>query len=335
MADDVKKPTVATPSSPFGGYVMKYGWIVVLLVMAAQQFHLIGDEDAERIKKGIQDISQREQVQPPPVPVPDPAPLPPPVPDVQPTPAPMTPEQIAEMIRKAVDEARKKPEPKVADDVTPAPIPHPVESVRIRVCDDQGGEITGTEVAAGQLFRVSAVGVGDSIGWHPVKSGEVRLSASTDGKEYCGYLTAGQWVEFSLTDFASKTQASLRVTCLTAPKPPPIPDEDRTQPKPEPKAKNVRLFVVHNPNKITPDNAIVLNANDMWDAFTTAGTDWKFVDVGSDDEDERRVIADAAGVGLPAVVIYDKATGQKLAAEELPKSVIATEGMVERFTGGK
>lgn len=259
-------------------------------------------------------------------------------PDQAPSPTPdkLTLEQVADLIRKAIEEAMKAKEPTpAADDNPPAPQPNPPESVRIKLCDETGQELTDSEIEAGQLFRVSAVGATD-ISWHPVKSGDVRLSASTDGKEFAGYLEAGQWVEFSLTDFTSKTHASLRVTCNTAPQPPPPePDDEKTKPTPQPKAKNVRLFVVYNVNKITSDAAIVLNANDMWDGFTSSGNDWKFVDIATDDQYEKQVVSDASGIGLPAVVIYDKTTGKKLTAEELPKSVIATEGLVERYTGVK
>lgn len=261
-----------------------------------------------------------------------------------PTPEPvkpnaLTPEQIGELIRKAVEDALKAsedPKPTPATDDTPAPTPTPPTpaQAKIKLCDESGNELTDAAIEEGELFRVSAVNCGPEIGWHPVESGDVKLSASTDGKEFCGYLDAGQWVEFSLTDFASKTQASLRVTCLTAPHPPP---DDDTKPRPEPPqptAKNVRMFVVYNVNKITPDAAIVLNATGMWDQFTADGNDWKFVDIATDDTYEKKIVADASGIGLPAIVVYDKSTGKKLTAEELPKSVIATEGLIERYTGG-
>lgn len=259
-----------------------------------------------------------------------------PTPDIAPAPKPLTPEDIAEIIRRSLKENTPEPVEEEASP-NPAPVPAPpipVEPVRVRVVDQDGEEITSGEVEAGLLFRVSATGCGDDIGWHPVKSGDVRLSASTDGKEFCGYLTAGQWVEFSLTDFNTKKQASLRVTCLTAPQPPPD-DDVKPAPKPEPKAKNVRIFVVYNPNKMSPEASMVLNANDMWDQFTANGNDWQWIDIETEDEFEKQVIADCAGESLPAVAIYEKATNRKLTAEPLPKSVIATEGLVERYTGGR
>lgn len=334
-----KKPKAPGPPASFGRFMAKYGWVAVLLVLVAEHFGLITPHQAEQFKKQLPDIAQQEEKQP--TPSPDPAPVPPPVPDVKPAPGPMTPEQIAELIRKIVEESLKKsePQPIAADDVTPAPqpplpTPAPIQPVKIRLCDDAGEEIAAGEVADGQLFRVSAVGCGESIGWHPVKSGDVKLSTSTDGKEFCGYLRAGQWVEFSLTDFASKTQASLRVTCNQAPQPPPD-DDVRPQPRPEPKAKNVRLFVIHNVNKITPDAAIVLNATATWDAFTAAGNDWKFFDIATTDEYEKQIIEDVGNMTLPTIAIYDKASGKLLDSEPLPKSVIALEALVERYTEGK
>lgn len=200
--------------------------VLVLLAFVAQSLGWITPDQAEQIRKHVPEKVATAEDQ-----ILDPATAP-----------ELTTDQILELIRVTIAEALKKvtpPEPTPvvpAPDVVPAPIvvptppvpaptpqPEPEESVRIRLCDETGAEITKTELESGQLFRVSAVGVGDSIGWHPVKSGDVRLSASTDGKEFAGYLTAGQWIEFSLTDYGSKTQASLRVTCLTAPQPPPGP----------------------------------------------------------------------------------------------------------------
>ena len=314
-------------------FLAKY-WplIVAIALMVAVTKGWITPEQAEKFRQQLPDISQPDQSH-----------------AGGESTGPVTPEQVAELIRKAREEERGKLSPPVPTPVVdpepvppappsppPAPPVPPLEPARIVVSDEDGAAIVGGEVEAGQLFRVSAVGVSDSIGWHPVESGDVRMVASTDGKEYAGYLTSGQWVEFSLTDFNSKTQVSLRVTCLTAPQPPPEPDEDtKPDPRPEPKAKNVRVFVVYNPGRISPDDAIVLNANDMWDGFTASGSDWKFVDWKTEDEYEKVVVRDASGIGLPAVVVYDKSTGKKLTAEELPKSVIATEGLVERYTGGK
>lgn len=312
---------------PNKAWLMKYWPLILCALMFAENRGWLTAAQLKEMKELV--IVRDEQQQEPPAPTPAPAPKT----DT------LTPEQIADLIRQAIDAALKEkpPEPTPAEDATPAPIPQPVSQVRIKLCDEAGQELTDSEIDAGQLFRVSALGCGEEIGWHPVESGDVKLSASTDGKEFCGYLEAGQWVEFSLTDFASKTQASLRVTCLTAPQPPPEPDDDdkKPDPKPEPKAQNVRIFVVYNPDKISPDAAIVLNANEMWDGFTDAGNDWKWIGWETDDSDEKQIVRDASGIGLPAVVVYDKSTGKKLTAEELPKSVIATEGLVERYTGGK
>jgi len=326
-ADDDKPKTTG---GKIAAWAKENTLIIVFVLFILQNQGLISSAQVSELKKialGIVSHTQFEEEQKL-TPNPEPAP--------QPSPDKLTPEQVADLIRKAIEDAMRAKESAptpAADDNPPAPPPKPPESVRIKLCDETGQELTDSEIDAGRLFRVSAVGASD-ISWHPVKSGDVRLSASTDGKEFCGYLDSGQWVEFSLTDFASKTHASLRVTCNTAPQPPPD-DDVRPQPKPEPKAKNVRLFVVYNVNRISPDAAIVLNANDMWDSFTSSGNDWKFVDIATDDEYEKQVVSDASGIGLPAVVIYDKVTGKKLSAEELPKSVIATEGLVERFTGAK
>jgi len=325
-ADDDKPKTMGEKVKAF---VKDNAVLIILGFMLAQNAGWITSEQVKELKQLVllseskESTRDAEELKP----VPEPAP--------QPTPDKLTPDQVADLIRKAIEEAMKVKEttPTPAPDDLPPPPPKPPEAVRIKLCDEDGIELTDSEIEPGQLFRVSAVGASD-ISWHPVKSGDVRLSASTDGKEFCGYLEAGQWVEFSLTDFASKTQASLRVTCNQAPQPPPD-DDVKPDPKPEPKAKNVRIFVVYDPDKISPDAAIVLNANDMWDSFTDNGNDWKWVPWETEDSEEKKIVRDASGIGLPAVVLYDKSTGKKLTAEELPKSVIATEGLVERYTGAK
>lgn len=330
MSDEKPNPIEQAVAAKFSlkDWLVQWGPLILLGLMLLQNAGVLSSAQVDELKKIF--TAQQEQQQKA-EPTPEPAPIPAPTP--APQPSNLTPEQIAELIRKAVEEALK---PKPQEDATPAPQPAPqptpVTQVKIKLCDEHGEELTSSEIAAGELFSVSAVGCGPEIGWHPVESGDVKLSASTDGKEFCGYLQPGQWVEFSLTDFASKSQASMRVTCLTAPQPPP---DDETKPRPQPPqptARNVRIYVVYG-SKISPDNAIVLNANEMWDKFTANGNDWKFINVDTDDEYEKQIVADAAGVGLSAVVIYDKVTGKKLTAEELPKSVIATEGLVERYTG--
>ena len=316
--------------------------IVVLLAFVAQSLGWITPEQAKKYEHPVPVSGETER----------PAAL------VSADSPSLTPEQIVELIQKAIAEAMrqmKPPEPTPVPDVIPGPAPapvprpipnpspEPVQTARIRLCDETGSELKETELEAGKLFRVSAVGVGESIGWHPVESGDVRLSASTDGREYAGYLTSGQWVEFSLTDFASKSQASLRVTCLTAPQPPPGPEPDDGRkpgpippsPGPGPQVKNVQLFVIHNVNKITPDTAIVLNATQVWDSFTAQGNDWKFVEIDTRDEDERKLIAQAGNITLPSLVICDKSTGRQLTVEPLPKSVIALEALVAKYTEGK
>jgi hypothetical protein len=321
----------STPPKPtIKEMVVQYWPIILLVLFILQNTGLLSVAQVSEFRKLFSFAEQQQQSEEQKV---EPTPEPP-------KPDAITPETIEEIIRKLLketQEAKKEPKPTPAADDTPPPAPQPAPpaQAKIRLCDESGNELTDAAIEAGELFRVSAVNCGQEIGWHPVESGDVKLSASTDGKEYCGYLDAGQWVEFSLTDFASKTQASLRVTCLTAPQPPPDPKpDDEIRPKPQPTAKNVRVYVVYNENKISPDAAIVLNANDMWDKFTADGNDWKFIDISTDDAYEKKIVADASGIGLPAIVVYDKASGKKLTAEELPKSVIATEGLIERYTGG-
>jgi hypothetical protein len=209
--------------------------IVVLLAFFAQQMGWITPEQAKKYKstppekiaaavEALEHADARENA--------DPA-------------AAISSAEIMELIRKAIAEALKTikpPEPAPLPAPLPVPIvvpepapvviprpvtpprpaPEPVDELRILLSDENGVELSTPDVTAGQLFRVSAIGAGEVIGWHAVKSGDVRLVASSDGKEFVGSLAAGQWVEFALTDYSSRTAAALRVRCLTAPIPPPI-----------------------------------------------------------------------------------------------------------------
>lgn len=331
MPDPQPKPNPAP-------WFKTYGWLIAVVLVIAQQLGWLTKEQADKIKDVIPAKAPAMADDVPVDPVPAPEPTPAPEPQPEPTPEPV-PETIGEMSEADLAELIRL----IIRDITPpAPGPdgddiEPVTTAKILLVDQSGEALLDGEVEAGQLFRVSAIGVSESIGWQPVKSGDVRLSASTDGSEFAGYLTAGQWVEFGLTDFESKTLLSLRVTCNQAPQPPPDGDPVPPGPKPEPLPTpgRVSFVVVHDVKQITPEAAIVLNATDTWNGFTSQGSDWLFYDKTSTEPEAKQAIKDAAGITLPALIIYDKSTRKRIDAVPLPGSVEALKTTAAKYMGAK
>lgn len=319
----------------FAELLKQYGWLIVLAVMVAHQFGWITKEQADAIKNvvpvGEQQAEESQQlVEGEKKPKPKP-------PVVDPVPAnQLTPEQWAKLIAEIIDRLKPvvKPEPvkPPVPDVTP--VEPPASDPKILIVDETGKPITSGLVEPGQLFRVSAINASADIGWQPVKHGAVKLSVSTDGREYVGSLESGQWIDFGLTDFASRKQLSARVACNQAPQPPPVvPDVKPVDPV-TPTAGSLSLRVLHDVTDITADTALVLNAYDAWNEVAGDG-DWLFVDVTNTEREANNVKADASGTTVPALVIYDKTTGRKLAAMPLPKSVDALKETVAKYQGGK
>lgn len=255
----------------------------------------------------------------------------------------ITPEQIQQwidLIAQILDKL-PKPQPKPVpvppvpvppQPVPPTPQPHPVPptphptpgTLTILVADELGKPITASTVEAGQLFRVSAVGSSGDIAWQTVKHGGVRLSASTDGKEFTGYLSGGEWVDFGLTDYVARKQLSVRISCGEGPRPPPVPPQPEPKPQPQPTpnpSASVIYHPVYDPSQITPSVARVLNAVDWWNAQRTAGDDYLFYSTASTEPKGLKAIAalKTAGVPPPGLVITNKA-GDVLAAVSLPKT---------------
>lgn len=319
-------------------WVKDAGWPLALILAFLQAKGCISPEAVDKFKSVIQPTAPvvkevtPETVQPLSEPV-----------------GKMTPEQWANIIAEVIKLVRPEPLPNPPkppvtppdgkDDpevVPPNPEP-PTGLLEIVVSDEAGKPITSPSVEAGQLFRVSAKGATGSIGWQPVKHGPVKLSASVDGTEYTGYLTTGQWVDFGLTDFGSKKQLSIRISCNQGPMPPPpVTPDDGQAPAPQPppvKPGKVSLIVLYDATTITPDTAIVLNALPVWQSFTTDGHDWRFVNTEDDTLLGQRTKKDASGTTIPALLIYDKQSQSKLSSQPLPMTTEELISVVKGYSG--
>lgn len=264
----------------------------------------------------------------------------------------LTPEQLADLIEKIVDKLKPPPEPAPTPQPVPNPGPSPapappkpapvVSDLKIQITTESGESLAGTEVQAGQVIRISAINAGEKIGWQPVSNGEVHLIASTDGKEYFGYLTSGSWLQLGLTDFASQKQISMRVTCNQAPQPPPIPVPPEPKPNPQPEPPKpvppppaeVSLVVVHDAKAATVESSILMNS-DVWQKFKKQGNEYLFVDTSDNSPQAMKYKADMDHTIAPALLIYDKKTKRKLAVMARPKTVEELKVVVYSYTGGE
>ena len=246
-------------------------------------------------------------------------------------------DRLADLIGQLVINLKPCPPQPSPDKGTPSPpVPGPIPAgLRIILSDETGKPISSWNVSGGQLFRVSSAGESGEIAWQPVKHGDVKIVSSSDGHEWFGYLEPGQWVDFGLTDYGAKAQTSQRIICNQGPQPPPSPDVvPEVKPQP-PQPKKLSLAVVHG-TAITPENAIVLNATDVWNSFITDyGCDWMFYHLDDSTAEGQKAQSDLDGVPPPALVTYDKATGKHVQTVPLPKSVSDLKATVSGMVGAK
>lgn len=310
------------------GLLKDWGWLIAAALVVAQAMGYLTPEQAATIKAIVPVVMSEKPNDSEPVPA------------IEPTPVAesMTPQQWAELIKGIIEQLKPVPQPTPVDP-TPKPkpvdpLPTPPAGLAILVSDETGKPITSSTVEAGSLFRVSAVGAKGEISWQSVKSGDVRLSASTDGKEFAGYLSPGQWVDFGLTDYESRKQLSVRISCNQGPRPPPnvVPVDPVDPDPPGPEVGRVSLAVVYDVKKISPETAIVLNSTDVFNEFTAAGSEWLFYSIQTPEPLGKQAVEDA-GDTLPALVIYRKGDRNHLATVPLPKTVEDLRATVAKYTG--
>lgn len=259
-------------------------------------------------------------------------------PDPQPSTLDPQLERLLDLFRQIIDGLPKPPAPpQPHTDPLPTPDPQPPTPVpaasKIIISDETGKPVSAATVDAGALCIATAPH-GVNIGWQHSRHGTVRIVALPGTLGYAFSLDSGAWIELFLTDFAAKTQTSVRISCNHAPQPPPGPHPvDPTPPPPAPAAKHLSLAVIHDVKQITPATAIVLNATSVWNEFTAAGSDWMFYDLTTKEPRGIKAIADAGAVTVPVLVIYDQATRSKLAAQPLPTSVEELRKVVSQYGG--
>lgn len=307
-----------------------WGWLVAVLLIVVQQFGWLSADQIATIKRVIPVESTTETKNPEKTST---------IVDV----AAINPEdfqQWADLIRKLIDELKPKPAPVDPKPVDPKPVdpkpvdpkPLPVDPVtpvesRIVITDETGKSVTAATVDAGALFLATAHG-GSQVAWQASKHGSVRVAALPANSGFAFSLDAGAFVEFFLTDYAAKTQASIRITCNTAPQPPPDVkpvDPDRTN------GLNLSLAVVYDAKKIAPETAIVLNSVDVWNSFTASGHEWRFYDNSTTEPLGKQAVKDAGSSGLPRLVVYTKAKRSMLVSVPLPVDVEMLKALVASY----
>ena len=254
--------------------------------------------------------------------------------------------QWLDLIRIVIDEIKPKPapvdpkpEPKPIDpkpvDPKPLPVdplPAPVDA-KIIITDETGKPVTAATVDAGAIFLATAPG-GANIGWQVSKHGSARIATLPANAGYAFSLDAGSFVEYFLTDYAAKTQTSIRITCNIGPRPPNVvPVVPDVEPFP-PTGRKLSLAVVYEPKKISPSTAIVLNATDSWNGFIKDGHEWQFFDRVSPEPLAKQAVTDSGTATLPTLCIYEKTTRVKLGVIPLPTSVDELKAVVRMHEGG-
>jgi len=327
MSDEYVTIKANPPVSPLKEFMRTYAPLVVALIALAVSLGWISKEQADTITRVIPIlVAEKQSDEPEAV-----------IAEADPVAESMTPEQWADLIKGIIEQLKPVPQPTPVDP-TPKPVdplPTPPAGLAILVSDGTGKPITSSTIEAGALFRVSAIGTAGDRAWQLVTSGEVHLVASTDGTEYTSYLLPGQWISFGLTDYESRKQLSVRISCNQGPRPPPnvVPVDPVDDPPVT--AKSVWMVVIDDMTKTpTIGQTQVINSIKVWDEINAKGGSWTFYDVASPEAAARKAAVDAGNVSTPALVIYDKATGAKLAAIPSPSTVEELRAIQTKYAGG-
>jgi hypothetical protein len=117
-----------------------------------------------------------------------------------------------------------------------------------------------------------------------------------------------------------------------APIPPPGPGPG---PKPpDPVSDAVFIAIVEDVLNRTPDAAIVMNAMAGWVDLAKDGSSFRSYHIETGEVNGKKAIQDAAGLGLPAMVVYDKPGGKVLRAIPLPLTFDGVKRVISELTGG-
>jgi hypothetical protein len=121
-----------------------------------------------------------------------------------------------------------------------------------------------------------------------------------------------------------------------APIPPPGPGPGPGPgPKPpDPVSDAVFIAIVEDVLNRTPDAAIVMNAMAGWVDLAKDGSSFRSYHIETGEVNGKKAIQDAAGLGLPAMVVYDKPGGKVLRAIPLPLTFDGVKRVISELTGG-
>jgi len=120
-----------------------------------------------------------------------------------------------------------------------------------------------------------------------------------------------------------------------SPIPPPNPKPPDPDPKPpDPVSDTVFIAIVEDVLNRTPDTAIVMNATAGWVDLTKNGSSFRAYHIETGEVNGKKAIQDAAGLGLPAMVVYDKPGGKALRAIPLPLTFDGVKRVISELTGG-
>ena len=79
--------------------------------------------------------------------------------------------------------------------------------------------------------------------------------------------------------------------------------------------------------------AITMNGLVGWTAFVDSGNDWRAYDLTTGEARGKKAITDLNGPS-PAIVIYDKATGQMIHRGDMPATIDELKTLIGGLTGG-
>jgi hypothetical protein len=119
-----------------------------------------------------------------------------------------------------------------------------------------------------------------------------------------------------------------------APIPPPGPGPGPGPKPPDPVSDSVFIAIVEDVLNRTPDAAIVMNAMAGWVDLAKDGSSFRSYHIETGEVNGKKAIQDAAGLGLPAMVVYDKPGGKVLRAIPLPLTFDGVKRVISELTGG-
>lgn len=265
---------------------------------------------------------------------------------------------IKQALKDVIGELRDvipKPDPKPLPDPVPIdPKPVPIDPIttgpKIVVTNELGKPIVAATVESGVLFQVSSNVAPANAAWSVSRTGDVRLVTLPGNAGFVCYLSGSSWVEVHLTDFGTRQQAALRITCNQGPQPPPKPIvivdpkppidvTPKPDPKPDPKPvvtdQKLGIYFVYDPSNVTPETSKMLKSSLDWLMIESRGHDYRSYQPTTMDDVGKWAIKQISdkGMHLPAIVFVDS-NRFLLDIIPAPDSMQDVNDAIKRF-GGK